>query len=144
MTKSSITRSEPELYEVRARYSVNPYSMRSDDVDMATIDRRFSFSLFGDSVIYGNRLDQADTVPSQLQKHLTAMAGGQKALVNGIAASDWGPENQLEFHKRFGPFPGNIAWIVQSTSDMVDVTHLVNKVFPYRTASPYGALHDWL
>src|SRR5271167_3240885 len=35
---------------------VNRYSMRSDDVDMAAIDRRFSFSLFGDSVIYGNRL----------------------------------------------------------------------------------------
>ena len=25
---------------------------------------------------------------------------------------------------------------------MVDVTHLVNKVLPYRTASPHGALHD--
>jgi hypothetical protein len=120
---------------------INRYSMRSDDVDMATIDRRFNFSVFGDSVVYGNRLDQADTLPAQLQKHLTKGAG-QRVLVNGIAASSWGPENLLEFYKRFGPFPGNTAWIIQSTHDMVDVINLVNEVVPYRTVSPYGALHD--
>ena len=122
---------------------VNRYCMRSDDVDMAAIDRRFNFSLFSDSVVYGNRLDQADTVPAQLQKLLAVKGKDQKkVLVNSIAASSWGPENLLEFYKRFGPFPGNTAWIIQSTHDMVDVTHLVNKVLPYRTASPYGALDD--
>jgi hypothetical protein len=121
---------------------VNRYSMRSDDVDKAAVDRRFSFSVLGDSVVYGNRLDQADTVPAQLQKLLMAKGKDQKVLVNNIAASGWGPENLLEFYKRFGPFPGNTAWIVQSTHDMVDVTNLVNKVLPYRTASPLGALHD--
>ena len=121
---------------------VNRYGMRSDDVDTAAVDRQFNFSVFSDSVVYGNRLDQADTVPARLQKLLTAKGGDQKALVNSIAASGWGPENLLEFYKRFGPFPGNTAWIIQSTHDMVDVTHLVNKVLPYRTASPYGAVHD--
>ena len=121
---------------------VNRYSMRSDDVDMAAVDRRFIFSLLGDSVVYGNRLDQADTLPGQLQKLLTAKGRDQKPLVNSIAASGWGPENLLEFYKRFGPFPGNTAWILQSTDDMIDVTSLVNKVVPYRTASPHGALHD--
>jgi hypothetical protein len=121
---------------------VNRYGMRSDDVDLAALDRRVSFSLFGDSVVYGNRLDQADTVPARLQEFLRVKEGNQTALVNGIAAPGWGPENLLEFYKRFGPFPGNIAWIVQSTHDMVDVTHLANKDLPYRTAPPYGALHD--
>jgi hypothetical protein len=121
---------------------VNRYGMRSDDVDMAAVGRRVIFSVFGDSVVYGNRLDQADTLPGQLQKLLTTKGRGQKALVNSIAASGWGPENLLEFYKRFGPFPGNTAWIVQSTHDMVDVTHLVNKTLPYRTTSPHGALHD--
>lgn len=120
---------------------INRYSMRSDDVDMATVDRRSIFSLFGDSIVYGSRLDQADTIPAQLQKHLTVKGTGQRVLVNGIAASSWGPENLLEFYKRFGPFPGNTAWIVQSTHDMVDVIDL-NEAVPYRTASPYGALHD--
>jgi hypothetical protein len=122
---------------------VNRYGMRSDDVDMAAADPRLSFSLLGDSVVYGNRLDQADTVPEQLQKLLMAKGGEQEAVVNSIAASGWGPENLLEFYHRFGPFPGSTAWIIQSTDDMVDVTHLVNKVLPYRTASPYGALHDF-
>src|SRR5262245_60975176 len=63
---------------------VNRYGMRSDDLDMASLDRRFRFSLFGDSVIYGNRLDQADTVPGQLQKLLTSKGGDQQALVNSI------------------------------------------------------------
>ena len=121
---------------------VNRYGMRSDDVDMAAVDRRVIFSLFGDSVVYGNRLDQAHTVPAQLQELLTIKGGDQKALVNSVAAPGWGPENLLEFYKRFGPFPGNTAWVVQSTHDMVDVTNLVNKDLPYRTASPYGALHD--
>jgi len=116
--------------------------MRSDDVDMAAVDRRFNFSVFGDSVVYGNRLDQADTLPAQLQKLLMVKGKSREALVNSIAASGWGPESLLEFYKRFGPFPGNTAWVVQSTHDMVDVAHLVNKVLPYRTASPYGALHD--
>lgn len=121
---------------------VNRYGMRSDDVDIAAVDRRVSFSLLGDSVVYGNRLDQADTVPAQLQELLTAKGRDQKVLVNSIAAPGWGPENLLEFYKRFGPFPGNTAWVVQSTHDMVDVTNLVNKDLPYRTSSPYGALHD--
>src|SRR5262249_3304387 len=113
---------------------VNRYSMRSDDFDMAAVDHRSSFSIFGDSVVYGNRLDQVDTHPAQLQKLLTAKGTDQIALVNSIAASSWGPENLLEFYKRFGPFPGNTAWIVQSTHDMVDVTNPGNKALPYRTA----------
>jgi hypothetical protein len=121
---------------------VNRYSMRSVDFDMAAVDRRSIFSLLGNSVVYGNRLNQADTLPGQLQKLLTAKGGDQKPVVNSIAASSWGPENLLEFYKRFGPFPGNTAWIVQSTIDMVNVTNLVNKVVPYRTISPYSALHD--
>jgi hypothetical protein len=121
---------------------INRHGMRSDDVDVSTFERRINFSVFGDSVVYGNRLDQADTVSGQLRELPTAKGGEQKALVNSIAASGWGPENLLEFYKRFGPTPGNTAWVVQSTHDMVDVTHLLNKVLPYRTVSPYDALHD--
>src|SRR5262245_6704207 len=84
---------------------INRHGMRSDDVDISTFERRINFSLFGDSVVYGNRLDQAYTVSSQLQELLTANRGEQKALVNSIAASGWRPENLLEFYKRFGPFP---------------------------------------
>jgi hypothetical protein len=36
--------------------------MRSGDVDIAAVDPQFRFSVFGDSVVYGNRLDQTDTL----------------------------------------------------------------------------------
>jgi hypothetical protein len=122
---------------------VNRYGMRSDDTDLTAVDRRFGFSLLGDSVVYGNLLDQADTPPAQLQKILNASKGRhQKALVNSIAASGWGSENLLAFYKRFGPFPGNTAWIVQNTGDMEDIVDPVNRDVPYRTSPPCGALHD--
>jgi len=63
-------------------------------------------------------------------------------MAYSIAASGRGPENLVEFHKRFGPFPGNTAWLLQSTHDMVDVADLADKDVPYRIASPCGALHD--
>jgi hypothetical protein len=120
---------------------VNRYGMRSDDADLSAVDRRFSFALLGDSVVYGNLLDQADTPPAQLQRLLNIRGGEHKSLVNSIAASSWGSENLLAFYKRFGPFPGNTAWIVQNTGDMEDIVDPAGDV-PYRTSSPCGALHD--
>ena len=119
---------------------VNRYGMRSDDADLVAADRRLGFSLFGDSVVYGHTLDQADTLPARLQMLLRRSGEIRGLLVNSVAASSWGPENLLEFYKRFGPFPGNTAWIVQSTHDMVDV--IDNAQVPYSTITPYGALHD--
>ena len=121
---------------------VNRYSMRSDDVDLAVVDRSLSFSLFGDSIVYGSRLDQSDILPVQLQKLLRLHERGKGIVVNGIAASSWGPENLLEFYKQFGPFPGHTAWIIQSSHDMVDVIDRVGTHVPYATISPYGGLHD--
>jgi hypothetical protein len=120
---------------------VNRYGMRSDDFEIESAQRQLAFSMLGDSVVYGNLLDQADTPPAQLQKLLRAKGQGRKVLVNSIAASGWGPENLLQFYKRFGPFPGRTAWIVQNTGDMEDVIDS-GKDVPYRTSSPYGALHD--
>jgi hypothetical protein len=122
---------------------VNRYGMRSDDVDLSQIDHPRVFSLYGDSVVYGHHLDQTDTLPAQLQSLLGHKAAGAMPVVNGIAASSWGPENLLYFYKRFGPFPGNTAWIIQSSHDMIDVTHQVNEILPYRSSAPYGALHDF-
>lgn len=119
---------------------VNRYGMRSDDADLAAVDRRLTFSVFGDSVVYGHMLDQADTLPARLQALLRRDGENQGLLVNSVAASSWGPENLIAFYRRFGPFPGKTAWIVQSTHDMVDV--IDHTSVPYSTMTPYGALHD--
>ena len=47
---------------------------------MAAVDRRFRFSLFGDSVVYGNRLVQADTLPPRMQNLLRYEEKTKKAL----------------------------------------------------------------
>jgi hypothetical protein len=98
--------------------------------------------VFGDSCVYGQRLDQKDTLPAQLQQLLRSKAESQDAIVNGIAAASWGPENLLEYYKRFGPLPGQTAWIVQSSHDMVDVMDPEGTPVPHATISPHGALHD--
>jgi hypothetical protein len=95
---------------------VNRYGMRSDDFDVASADRQRTFSLLGDSVVYGNLLDQADTPPAQLQQLLKTRGQDQRMLVNSIAASSWGPDME----------------------DVIDP----GKDVPYRISSPYGALHD--
>lgn len=122
---------------------VNRHGMRSDDVDFSRIERQFVFSIYGDSIVYGQRLDQADTPPAQLQRMLRSRTAGAVSIVNGVSAPSWGPENLLYFYNRFGPFPGNTAWIVQSTHDMIDVTHQPHEIIPYRRTAPYGALHDF-
>lgn len=121
---------------------VNRYGMRSDDYDTAVADRRINFSLLGDSAVYGTRLNQTNTLSAELQRTLVAKHKDQRVLVNNISASSWGPENLLEFYRRFGPFRGSAAWVVQSTHDMTDVIDLVGNTVPYRTATPYCALHD--
>jgi hypothetical protein len=122
---------------------INRYGMRSDDVDEAALDRRFVFSVLGDSVVYGNLLNQVDTLPAQLQKLVNGKGQHQKSVVNSIAASSWGPENLLAFYERAGPFPGNTVWVVQNAGDMEDVIDPAGDV-PYRTSPPLGALHDFV
>lgn len=118
---------------------INRLGMRSSDVDTKSLERRLSVSLFGDSVVYGQMLDQLETVASRLQ-HRLRRDGLEQLVVNSVAASSWGSENLLEFYKRFGPFPGSRAWIVQSTHDMIDV--IDHTQIPYSTSEPLTAIHD--
>lgn len=121
---------------------VNRHGMRSDEIDFSSADPRQVFSLYGDSIVYGQRLDQVDTPAAQLQRLLRSITPGAIPVANSISAPSWGPENLLYFYDRFGPFPGNTAWIIQSTHDMIDVIHQPHEVIPYRSEAPYGALHD--
>lgn len=130
-------------------YRINSRSMRSDEIADASRLPVSTYALLGDSVIYGAGLDQNATVAQRLQKLLGGSPSSGEAksgspLVLSIAASSWGPENLLAFYDRFGPTLGNTAWIVQSTHDMIDVINEPRAPVPYRTSSPYGALHDAL
>ena len=130
-------------------YRINSHSMRSDEIAADRSGRRGStHALFGDSVVYGANIDQSATIAQGLQRLLAATprdgspAGGGVQQVMSIAAPSWGPENLLAFYRRFGPFPGNTAWVLQSTHDMIDVADPAIPQLAYWSAPPLGALHD--
>jgi len=145
-----------EYHRFGKTYRINGHSMRSDDIGGANGSPGSTFAILGDSVVYGPGIDQDATVAKRLQNMLRARrpppaeaiahgsARGGDIHVLSIAASSWGPENILAFYRRFGPFSGNTAWIVQSSHDMADVMRRPSEPPPYRSAPPMGALHDAL
>lgn len=138
-----------EYHRFGKLYRINSRSMRSDEIPDDTRMPASTYAILGDSVVYGAGLDQSATIAQQLRKLLVGPSQGTEAdadgpLVLSIAASSWGPENLLAFYDRFGPIPGNTAWIIQSTHDMTDVINQPGDPVPYRTSPPYGALHDAL
>ncbi len=120
--------------------TINRYGMRSPDFDKseAVAGRVF---LLGDSVVYGNHfLDQRETIAAQLSERLV----GGAPPVAAIAASSWGPGNLLAYWRRFGPFSGEAAVVVQSAHDRSDVPFTSADIIPYRTRSSLCALDDAL
>ena len=122
------------------RVSVNRYGMRSQDFSK---EDEFDKTLFllGDSVIYGNHfLDQSQTIVH----HLGSLASGSttQTLSAAIAASSWGPENILAYYKRFGPFKGDVAFVVQSFYDQTDTPFDPSDRVPYRVSPSMTAISD--
>lgn len=116
----------------------NRYGMRVElSPEAAAPDRRVY--LLGDSVIYGNHfLDQQETIAYRLE----SLVKGRELKVFPIAASSWGPENILEYVRRFGPFSGEYAVVVQSTHDIFDVSFKSTSKIPYRKNTTSLALSD--
>ena len=125
--------------------AINRYGMRSDDFDRIALSKADHYALLGDSVVYGNHhIDQNATIAARLQHALRERAQRPRVVVSSIAASSWGPRNVLEYYRRLGPFPGQVAIVVVSTHDMVDVPHVDQDVIPYRLSTPSSPLHDVL
>lgn len=115
----------------------NRYGMRSEDHDLS--DASQHFVVIGDSVVYGNHfLDQGDTIPYQLAAQVTDYK------VSSVAASSWGPGNIKAFIDRHQPIRGEVAFLVQSSHDRVDIPFTSPYLIPYRRTESYGAIHDVL
>jgi hypothetical protein len=124
---------------------INKFRMRSAPFDMEKSPNEIRIILFGDSVVYGNHfIDQADTIASNLERQIAGSALKAPVSVGSVAASSWGPPNLLAFVERYGTFNGDIAVVVLSHHDIVDVPSFDEDVIPYRTASPISASHDLL
>jgi hypothetical protein len=75
----------------------------------------------GDSVVNGgSHVDQSRLGTVLLQEFLDERLTQPVVVVN-VSANSWGPANQVEFLKAFGTFDADIAIVVASSHDLVDV-----------------------
>lgn len=75
----------------------------------------------GDSVVNGgSHVDQSRLGTVLLQDYLDERLTRPVVVMN-VSANSWGPANQVEFLKAFGTFDADIAIVVASSHDLVDV-----------------------
>jgi hypothetical protein len=100
----------------------NAYSMRSDDFPpKKSSPDELRILVIGDSVINGGaQTDQAQLATSIMQRELSQKLK-RKVIVGNASASSWGPENELEYLRKFGLMDADILVIVESSHDVVDV-----------------------
>ncbi|MDZ4755161.1 MAG: SGNH/GDSL hydrolase family protein [Phycisphaerae bacterium] len=83
--------------------------------------RELRILIVGDSVTNGgSNVDQSETAAAVLETRL-AKRLNRPVLVINASANSWGPPNQLGFIERFGIFDADIAIVVLSSHDLVDV-----------------------
>lgn len=101
----------------------NAYSMRSDDFPLTrSSPDELRILVIGDSVINGGaQTDQGDLTTSIMQRELSQKLK-RKVVIGNASASSWGPENELEYLRKFpGLMDADILVIVMSSHDAVDV-----------------------
>lgn len=121
---------------------INRYGMRSKDFDKKDF-YNIKLFIFGDSVVYGDHyIDQTSTMAYILEKKLSIE--NDRVLVAAMAASSWGPGNMLSYYLEFGPFSGDIAFIVQSEHDRTDIPFNSDNLTPYRQRESVTAIDDFI
>ncbi len=122
---------------------INAFGMRGEDFSPhKTQADELRVLVLGDSVVYGgHRVDQSEIatslLPVLLEKEL-----GRPVTVANIASSSWGPPNILAYLKRFGVFDADIAILVISSHDIIDVPLHDHAIQPYWTKPAWCATHD--
>jgi predicted small lipoprotein YifL len=123
--------------------SINAHRMRAPEFPARKSTDEWRIMLIGDSVVYGgHHISQDETIAARLAESLRRKYAGCAILVGAIAASSWGPVNELAFIRRYGLFDADDAVIIASSHDLYDVPTFRNDLIPYRLRPPFGALDD--
>lgn len=125
--------------------AINRYGMRSEDHAETPSELEKRVLVIGDSVVYGNHfLDQSETIAARMTERLRGIwpASKCKPLVMAMAASSWGPVNQLRFLERHGTLGASLAVIAVSAHDLYDTPTFRPDILPYRLAPPTTAISD--
>lgn len=113
---------EQDIYRFGNRVRYNAWSMRSDDFLRYKADPgEFRVLVMGDSVINGgNQTDQVELATELLGTRLRE-AMGRPVVVGNVSAGSWGPANLLAYIQKFGLFDADMAVLVLSSHDLVDL-----------------------
>ncbi len=124
----------PGEYRLRTqRVNVNRWHMRSVEAD------KFDALIIGDSVVNGiPGIDQCELASS-------CLAFAHNLAVGNVSAPSWGPQNQLEYVRKFGLFDAKRVFVVVSDHDAADIPTfepLVGVDFSYPSKRPACGISD--
>ncbi|PPK84222.1 hypothetical protein CLV84_3990 [Neolewinella xylanilytica] len=98
-------------------FITNEFSMRSEPISP---EDSLIVLLIGDSVVNGGNLTDHDSLASTLLEKSLSDELGQKVRVLNIAAGSWGPDNGMEYVKKYGLFGADAIVLVFSSHDAHD------------------------
>jgi hypothetical protein len=103
------------------RFSVNAYSMRSDDFPpQKSAPDELRVLVVGDSVVWGAiRIDQSDLDTAILKRRLQQQCRCP-IVIGNVATPGWGPPNELAYLERYGIFDADVVVLELSSSDYAD------------------------
>jgi hypothetical protein len=133
-------------YRFHNRFSVNQYSMRSDDFPpQKSSPNELRVVVVGDSIIYGGVLIDQHDIDTEILKRDLQQQFGRPVVVGNASAKSWGPPNELAYLQRFGTLQADVVILELSSHDYADSPTFVPVVgisaaYPART--PPLALFD--
>lgn len=138
-----LLRAEKTYHRFGNFISINAHHMRAPEFPARKPADEWRIMLIGDSVVYGgHRVSQDETIAARLAEILRQEHPDCAILVGAIAASSWGPVNELAFVQRYGLYDADDAVIIASSHDLYDVPTFRNDIIPYRLRPPMGAIGD--
>jgi hypothetical protein len=109
-------------YRFHNRFSVNRYSMRSDDFPprKSSADE-LRVLVIGDSVVYGGVMVDQSEIDTEILKRGLRKQFQRPVVVGNISAKGWGPPSELAYLKQNGTFDADVVILELSSHDYADV-----------------------
>lgn len=133
-------------YRFHKRFSVNQYSMRSDDFPLQkSSPNELRVIVVGDSIIYGGVLIDQRDIDTEILKRDLLQQLGRPVVVGNASAKSWGPPNELAYLQRYGTLHADVVVLELSSHDYADAPTFVPVVgisAAYPAKTPRFALFD--
>jgi hypothetical protein len=108
-------------YRFHHRFSVNRYSMRSDDFPPEKTDpNELRVLVVGDSIIYGGVLIDQSDIDTEILKRDLQRQFGRPVVVGNASAKSWGPPNELAYLQQYGTLHADVVILELSSHDYAD------------------------